>query len=84
MDKEKHDAICIKCGAIMRRGFIVEKDIAELFPAGISLYWKPVKHGKNVFKTAELIAYACPECGYVEQYVQDIEKDRENILHGRP
>ena len=80
--EEENSVTCVKCGASMRSGTIVERDPDELIVAGLGLYWRPARRGKNVFKTVELIAYACPECGYVEQYVRDLEKDKDKILLG--
>ena len=73
---------CVKCGAIMRGGYLVERDTSEIVPAGLGFYWIPTRGVLNVFKAVALKAFACPECGYVEQYVKDIEKDREKILLG--
>lgn len=73
---------CAKCGATMRCGYLVERDPSEIVPAGLGFYWIPTRGALNVFKTVALKAFACPECGYVEQYVKNIEKDREKILLG--
>ena len=73
---------CAKCGANMRCGYLVERDPSEIVPAGLGFYWVPSRGALNVFKTVALKAFACPECGYVEQYVKNIEKDREKILLG--
>ncbi len=79
MREKSKEIACVKCGATMRSGFIVEKDIGDLMAVGVGLYWKPVKFGAKALKTVALIAYACPECGYVEQYIKNIEQDRERL-----
>lgn len=73
---------CAKCGAAMRCGYLVERDPFEIVPAGLGFHWVPSRGALSVFKTVALKAFACPECGYVEQYVKDVEKDREKILLG--
>jgi hypothetical protein len=64
----------------MRCGIITEHDSDETIITGLGLYWRPARRGKNVFKTVELIANACPDCGFVEQYIRNLEKDRDKIL----
>ena len=70
---------CVKCGATMRCGYIAEHDANEIVPMSSGNAWKPSKLGK-VFKTAELVAYACPECGYIKLRIKDITKYRDKIL----
>ena len=79
---EEFEVTCVKCGASMRCGTIVEQDPMELVAMGLGLYWRPSRGGKHVFKTVELVAYACPECGYIEQHVRNLKKDRDTILLG--
>ena len=79
MKEKSKDISCVKCGTSMRSGFIVEQDSMDFIPTGVGLYWKPVKFGPKVLKTVALIAYACPECGYVEQYIENLEQDREKL-----
>ena len=80
MKENMKEVTCVKCGATMRCGYLVEKDPFEIIPARLGFYWIPMLGGFKVFKTVALIAYACPECGYIEQYVRHIEQDREKIL----
>ena len=80
MEEKLKEVTCVKSGATMRCGYLVEKDHFEIIPAGLGLYWIPIQGGFEAFKTVALTAYACPECGYVEQHVRCIEKDREKIL----
>ena len=78
--KEKSKVItCVKCGTTMKRGYLVEKDPFDIIPAGMGFYWIPMQKVLGVFKTVALIAYACPECGYVEQYIKNLEQDREKL-----
>ena len=79
MEEKSKEITCVKCGTTMRSGFIVEKDIGDIIPGGEGLYWKPVMYGPKVLKNVALIAYACPECGYVEQYIKNLEQDREKL-----
>ena len=79
MEEKSKEITCVKCGTTMKSGFIVEKDILDVIPAGEGLYWKPVKFGPKVLKNVALIAYVCPECGYVEQYIKNLEQDREKL-----
>jgi predicted nucleic-acid-binding Zn-ribbon protein len=79
MKEKSKEITCVKCGTTMRSGFIVEKDMNELRAVGVGLYWKPVKFGPKALKTVALIAYACPECGYIEQYIKNLEQDREKL-----
>jgi Zn ribbon nucleic-acid-binding protein len=74
------EVACVKCGATMRCGYLVEKEPFEIIPAGLGFYWISMRGGFDTLKTVALIAYACPECGFIEQYVRRIEKDREKIL----
>ncbi len=80
MKDNAKEVTCVKCGAIMRCGYLVEKGPFKVIPAGLGFYWISMRGGFDALKTVALIAYACPECGFVEQYVRRIEKDRELIL----
>ena len=71
MDEE--EAICVKCGAYMRKGTLSVHDPHEILITGLRLYWKPELRGKEV----ELVAYTCTSCGYVEHYVKDLSKVEE-------
>ncbi len=71
---------CVKCGAMMRCGYLAEQDPGEIVPISLRNAWKPARLGRNAFKLVETVAYACPECGYIEQYVKNVEAGRENIL----
>ena len=79
MEKNSKEITCVKCGTTMKRGYLVERDPSEIIPAGLGFYWIPMRGVLGVFKTVALIAYACPECGYVEQYIKNIEQDRERL-----
>ena len=80
MKENVKEITCVKFGASMSSGYLVEQDPDEFIHAGMGLYWIPMRRWFDAFKTVALIAYACPECGYVEQYVRRIEQDREKIL----
>ncbi len=80
MEDNAKEVTCVKCGATMRCGYLVEKGPFEIVPAGLGFYWISMRGGFDALKTVALMAYACPECGFVEQYVRRIEKDRELIL----
>ena len=78
--KEKSKGIsCVKCGTTMKCGYLVERDPSEIIPAGLGFYWISMRGGLGVFRTVALIAYACPECGYVEQYIKNIKQDRDKL-----
>jgi len=71
---------CPKCGAVMRAGFIVERDSPlSLWTYGSGIYWAPGEAGVMGERVA-VKAYACPQCGCIEQYVRYLEKDRNMIL----
>jgi len=81
MEENARDVTCVKCGATMRCGYLVEKDSPfDILPSGLGFYWISAAGGFAPLKTVALIAYACPECGFIEQYVRRIEKDRKVIL----
>ena len=63
----------------MKCGYLVERDPSEIIPAGLGFYWISMRGGLGVFRTVALIAYACPECGYVEQYIKNIKQDRDKL-----
>ncbi len=71
MDEEEVN--CVKCGASMKKGILNVHDPRELLITGLRSYWKPVLRGK----AAELVAYAYPNCGYVEHYVKDLKSKVE-------
>jgi predicted nucleic-acid-binding Zn-ribbon protein len=79
MKENAKEITCVKCGTTMKRGYLVERDPSEIIPAGLGFYWIPMRGVLGVFKTVALIAYACPECGYIEQYIKNIEQDRERL-----
>jgi len=51
----------------MKKGILNVRDPREILITGLQLYWKPERKTKD----AEIAAYVCPQCGYVEQYVKD-------------
>ncbi len=79
MKEKSKEITCVKRGTTMKRGYLVEQDPSEFIPAGMGFYWIPMRRWFDAFKTVALIAYACPECGYVEQYIKDLEQDREKL-----
>ena len=71
---------CQKCGTSMRVGFIVERNTPlHILTLGEGLYWSPGEAGV-IGSRIGLVAYACPNCGYIEHYVRRLEKDRNKIL----
>jgi hypothetical protein len=64
----------------MRCGYLSEQGANEIVPISYKTAWKPAKRGLKSLKLIETAAYACPECGYIEQYVKNIEEGREIIL----
>jgi len=64
---DEREVICVKCGASMKKGILNVRDPREILITGLQLYWKPERKTKD----AEIAAYVCPQCGYVEQYVKD-------------
>jgi predicted RNA-binding Zn-ribbon protein involved in translation (DUF1610 family) len=71
---------CPKCGSIMRAGFVVEKDSPlSLFTSGSGIYWTPGEAGV-MGERVGIKAYACPECGYIEHYIRNLDRDRNTIL----
>ena len=66
----EEEVICVKCGGSMKEGVLNVRDPRGILVTGLRLYWKPEQRAKD----AELAAYVCPQCGYVEQYVKDLEK----------
>jgi len=78
--RSSKEKICPKCGAVMRAGFVVERDSpAVLWTLGEGIYWTPGEAGM-IGERVALKAYACPQCGYIEHYVRRLQKDREIIL----
>jgi len=72
--------MCPKCGGAMRSGFLVERDSpTQTSTYGEGVYWSPEEYG-FIGRRVALKAYACPDCGYVEQYVRFLEDDRDKIL----
>ena len=72
MMEKVREVTCVKCGAVMRYGFLVG--------AQFGFNWRPTESGLKALKNVPLMAYACPECGYIEHYVRNIQQDREKIL----
>ena len=73
---------CPKCDTTMRIGNIVEVEPGYLLTTFLKeMYWSPTVLGLIGLR-ARTIAYACPRCGYVEQYILNIERDRETVLKG--
>ena len=71
---------CPKCGIVMRAGFMVERDSPlSLYTYGAGIYWTPGEAGLAGERVG-VKAYACPDCGYIEQYVRRLEKDRVIIM----
>ena len=59
---------------------MVERDSPlSILTLGQGIYWSPAEEGV-IGKRVAVKAYACPECGYIEQYVRRLEQDRETIL----
>jgi predicted nucleic-acid-binding Zn-ribbon protein len=79
MKEKSKEITCDKCGTTMKRGYLVEQDPDEFIPAGMGFYWIPMRRWFDAFKTVALIAYACPECGYVEQYIKNLDQDRGKL-----
>jgi len=75
---------CPKCAGVMRRGFVVEAN-SPITPwtLGEGVYWTPKEEGM-IGERVALMAYACPECGYVEHYIRYLERDRKIVLKGLP
>jgi len=65
----------------MSRGFLVDNisTLASIMNLGESIRWTPDEEGILIGKRVATIAYACPKCGYIEQYVRNLEKNREII-----
>jgi len=77
---EPQEVACSKCGATMRVGFLVERNTPfSLDTIGEGVYWTPSEAGLLGDRVA-LRSYACPECGYVEQYVRRLHIDKRIIL----
>lgn len=73
---------CPKCDTIMRRGFLVESNNPlQITTIGEGIYWSQYEGGLS---RVALRAYACPECGYIEQYVRRLELGKEAILKAPP
>ncbi len=73
---------CPKCSTIMRRGFLVEANAPlQVTTFGEGIYWSQGEAGTS---RVALRAYACPECGYVEQYIRRLELSKEAILKAPP
>ncbi len=53
--------------------------VSKKFNAFVSELESINERARSVFRTVALIAYACPECGYVEQYIKNLEQDREKL-----
>ncbi len=68
----------------MRVGFMVERDSPlALLTLGEGIYWTPGEAGVIGDRIA-VRAYACPQCGYIEQYIRRLQKDRNAILEPPP
>lgn len=77
---EPTELFCPKCGTIMRIGFLVERNSPlSMDTIGEGIYWCPSEVGLLGYRVA-LKSYACPECGYVEQYIRRLNVDKRIIL----
>jgi len=65
----------------MSRGFLVDSisPLASIINLGESIRWTPGEEDILIGKKVATIAYACPKCGYIEQYVRNLEQNREII-----
>jgi Zn-finger nucleic acid-binding protein len=71
---------CPRCSTVMRVGFIVEKDSPlSLWTYGSGIYWTPGEAGV-MGERIGVKAYACPQCGYIEHYVRNLNRDKNTIL----
>ena len=78
VSKSKKDiertVICPKCETEMLKGFLVEKNSPiNLMTLGEGIYWSPGEAGV-IGERIALCSYACPECGYTEQYFKKEKK----------
>ncbi len=71
---------CPRCGAIMHAGFMVERDSPlSIWTYGSGVYWTPGEAGM-MGERVGIKAYACPQCGYIEQYIRYLERDKNTVL----
>ena len=78
-DPEKHEVWshhlgteknCPKCSTTMLNGFLVERNSPlQGLTLGEGIYWSHDETGV-IGSRIGLVAYACPECGYVETYLR--------------
>ena len=72
----------IGCDYVYRgkSGFLVERDSpTQTSTYGEGVYWSPEEYG-FIGRRVALKAYACPDCGYIEQYVRFLEDDKDKVL----
>jgi hypothetical protein len=63
----------------MRAGYIVEKESPlTLWTYGSGIYWTPGEGGV-IGERVAVKAFACPQCGYIEYYIRNLEKDKAII-----
>lgn len=71
---------CPRCGAIMRVGYVVEKDPSpSLWTLVSGIYWTPGEAGV-IGERVEAKAYACLQCGYIDHYVRYRDGNKKTIL----
>jgi RNA polymerase subunit RPABC4/transcription elongation factor Spt4 len=78
--KEYEEKICPKCNTTLRRGFMVERNTPlSVVTIGEGIYWSPSEAGV-ISRRVAVVAYACPDCGYIEHYIRRLHLDRDLIL----
>jgi len=80
VSESRMEKTCPKCRAIMRYGYVVERnEPLQIATVGEGVYWTPHEAG-FIGSRCSLEAPACPQCGYIELYLRRLTEDRHRVL----